>query len=256
MVHDKIFSILFQGDEVTWKSLLLDLVKSEQMDPWDIDISELTKQYIRMLKEIKEANLRVSGKVVLAAAILLRIKSNRLIEDDISQFDNLLSGADETQLYADDEGHQKPYVDRSRYKQLRLIPKTPQPRKRKVSIYDLIAALEKALEVDKRRQLRIPQILKIEIPEKKIDINEIMGKVYTRVLSLFRKDEHKKITFNQLIPKDSSKHDKILTFIPLLHLTNQRKIDLEQEIPFGEIDIHVIKENIDKELEKELGEVY
>ena len=163
MVHDKIFTILFQEDEITWKTLLLELVKSEQMDPWDIDISELTKQYLQMLKEMKEANLRISGKVVLAAAILLRIKSNRLVEEDVLQFDNLLSGQDEAQLYADETGELKPAIDRSKYKQLRLIPKTPQPRKRKVSIYDLIAALEKALDVEKKRKLRIPSIIKLSV---------------------------------------------------------------------------------------------
>ncbi|MBI2147147.1 segregation/condensation protein A [Candidatus Woesearchaeota archaeon] len=256
MMHDKIFTILFQEDEITWKSLLLDLVKSEEMDPWDIDISELTKQYIKMLKEMKEANLRISGKVVLAAAILLRIKSNRLVEEDIAQFDGLLAGTDEQALLADDTGQPGQPFDRSRYKGLRLIPKTPQPRKRKVSIYDLISALEKALEVEKRRKLRIPSLIKLELPTKKIDINEIMGKVYARILTIFRKDEEKKITFNQLVGKESDKHGKIYTFIPLLHLTNQRKIDLEQEVPFGEIDVKVLKQNIDKEIEKELGEVY
>ncbi|MBI1970312.1 segregation/condensation protein A [Candidatus Woesearchaeota archaeon] len=256
MVHDKIFTILFQEDEITWKTLLLELVKSEQMDPWDIDISELTKQYLQMLKEMKEANLRISGKVVLAAAILLRIKSNRLVEEDVLQFDNLLSGQDEAQLYAEDGDQLKPAIDRSRYKQLRLIPKTPQPRKRKVSIYDLIAALEKALEVEKKRKLRIPSIIKLELPEKKVDINEVMGKVYARVLAMFHKDEEKKITFDHLVGKGAEKRDKIFTFIPLLHLTNQRKVDLEQKEAFGEIDIKVIKANIDKEIEKELGEVY
>jgi chromatin segregation and condensation protein Rec8/ScpA/Scc1 (kleisin family) len=41
--HEKIFEILFNKDEVTWQSLLYELVKTEQMDPWDINVSMLTK---------------------------------------------------------------------------------------------------------------------------------------------------------------------------------------------------------------------
>ena len=33
-----------------------------------------------------------------------------------------------------------------------IYPRTPQPRKRKVSVFDLVQALEKALEVENRRK--------------------------------------------------------------------------------------------------------
>ena len=49
-------------------------------------------------------------------------------------------------------------------------------------------------------------------------------------------NQEKTLTFTQLIPSDAKK-DKVLTFIPLLHLTNQRKIDLIQEKHFSEIEI-------------------
>lgn len=49
------------------------------------------------------------------------------------------------------------------------------------------------------------------------------------------------------------KEDKIFTFIPLLHLTNQRKVNLEQKEHFGEIEIML---NTKKEVGEELsGEV-
>ena len=49
---------------------------------------------------------------------------------------------------------------------------------------------------------------------------------------------HKKevLNFSQLLETDS-KEDKITTFIPLLHLCNQQKIDINQEEAFGEIKI-------------------
>jgi len=252
--EEQIFDIVFNQDEVTWQSILMDLVKSEQMDPWDIDVSILAKKYIDRIKKLKEkADLRISGKVVLAAAILLKIKSTRLLKEDIAQFDNLLSGEDVESLYDENLQGGDNLIDRSKYKELRLVPKTPQPRKRKVSIYDLLEALEKALDIEKKRRLRIPPAVKMEIPEKKIDLSELMGKLYLKVLGWFKKDEQKDIFFSELVP-DKSRLGKIYTFIPLLHLTNQRKIDLDQEREFADFKVKVIKDNIDKEIAKELEE--
>ena len=93
--HDRIFSILLsKADEVTWQSIIYELVKTEQMDPWDIDVSVLTQKYIDMLRGLKEHDFRVSGKVLLAAAILLKMKSNKLVGEDLSELDRLLIGVE------------------------------------------------------------------------------------------------------------------------------------------------------------------
>ena len=55
------------------------------------------------------------------------------------------------------------------------------------------------------------------------------------------------------MPEEPTKEDKVFTFIPLLHLTNQRKIDLNQENHFGEIEIVLAKreELVEAKLETE-----
>ena len=93
--HERIFQILYKEDEVTWQSLLYELVKKEGMNPWDINISLLTKEYIDTIKKLKELDFRISGKVLLAAAILLKMKSNRLLNEDISEFDRLITQEEE-----------------------------------------------------------------------------------------------------------------------------------------------------------------
>ena len=89
--HERIFEILFDKDELTWQSIIQELIKTEQMDPWDVNISLLTKKYIETIKKLKELDFRVSGKVLLAAAILLKIKSNKLVGEDIEYLDRLIS---------------------------------------------------------------------------------------------------------------------------------------------------------------------
>lgn len=245
--HEQIFEILFDKDEVTWQSIMNELVKSEQMDPWDINISSLTKKYIKTIKKLKELDFRISGKVLLAAAILLKIKSNKLVGEDIEYLDRLISEQDEEELLSFEEEIQ-PRAQEEIPKN--LIPRTPQPRKRKVSIYDLMGALEKALEVKRRRVLKSIPPMNIEIPEKKRDISSIIKEIYGRVKVWFWEHRKDRLTFSKLVPSES-KEDKIYTFIPLLHLTNQRKIDLFQQKHFGEIDIILkqTEEDVNKELE-------
>ncbi|MEK6868974.1 MAG: segregation/condensation protein A, partial [Nanoarchaeota archaeon] len=211
--HERIFQILYEEDEVTWQSLLYELVKKEGMNPWDINISLLTKNYISTIKKLKELDFRISGKVLLAAAILLKMKSNRLLNEDLSEFDRLLT--QEEELVEELELEEQQY---KLWEKPILIPRTPQPRKRKVSIFDLVNALEKALEVKQRRVLNSIPPMSVKIPERKRDITEVIREVYSRIKSFFMINSQKRLTFSQLVPSQK-KEDKIFTFIPLLHLT-------------------------------------
>ncbi len=244
--HEKILNIILKENEITWQTIIYDLINSEQMDPWNVDISLLTQKYIEMIKSLKEHDFRVSGKVLLAAALLLKIKSNKWIKEDIANLDSLFSSAEEDM---DDllDGLEEDYQPRETV-DAELIPKTPQPRKRKVSIYDLVAALDKALEVKHRRVLRDVPILDVKIPVKKKDISEVIREMYIKIKTFFTTN-NTRLTFSTLVPSET-KEDKIYTFIPLLHLTNQRKIDIEQYQPFGEIEI-ILRQKI--ELDKELN---
>src|SRR3989344_5341751 len=232
--HDRIFEIIYsKTDEITWQGILYELVKTEQMDPWEIDISLIAQKYLETVRKLKEHDFRVSGKMVLAAAILLKLKSTRLVGEDITELDRLISGAnedDEDELVED--GPLIPKLDEIPT----LIPRTPQPRKRKVSIYDLVKALERALEVKKRRVLNSIPPLNMEAPKKKKDITEIIREVYIKIRSFFVSTIKEKLTFAKLLPSES-RDDKVHTFIPLLHLAQQNKIELIQETPFGEIQI-------------------
>ena len=235
-MHNELYDILMNRDEITWQTLIYDLIKSERMDPWDVDISLLTKRYLETLRLLKEANFLISGKVLLAAAILLKIKSDKLVDEDFADFDALLYPSDnlnEDELYAQPG---KQYLDHEHPK---LTIRTPLARKRKVNINDLIFALQKALEVDQRKTLRKlrEKEINVHVPEKKIDISHLIKTVYEKIVNFF-KFKKEILTFDKLIQSDK-KEDKIFTFIPLLHLDNQEKINLIQEEPFGEIKIEI-----------------
>ena len=94
-MQDKIWDVLLKEEEIGWRSILYDLVKSEKMNPWDINITLLTQKYIQVVKELPEHDLKVSGKIILAAALLLKMKCSHLIDNDISRFDDLMNPHDE-----------------------------------------------------------------------------------------------------------------------------------------------------------------
>src|SRR3989344_5700356 len=138
-MQDKILDMLLKKDEITWQSLLYELVRTEQMNPWDIDISILSKKYLETVRKLQEVNFFISGKVILASAILLKIKSDKLLTENIAQFDNQLFQREQLEPSEAMEEVSSEIIHP------KLTIKTPIARRRKVTINDLINALEKAM---------------------------------------------------------------------------------------------------------------
>ncbi len=245
MMEEQIYNIIFNEGEISWQSLLMDLVKQEGMDPWNVDVSKLANSYVKKIKQLKELNLAISGKVILASALLLKVKSKLLIGSDLDKLDDLFKRCEEEAIaIADFEENidlLEPLLEQAlQGENAGLTPRTPQPRIRKVSIFDLVAALEKAMAVRKRRLAReLPRFgRKITMPTG-VDISEAIINVYADIKERSKRGTQQ-ITFRSLVPHDD-KNAKIFTFIPLLHLHTQRRVDLEQQEHFGEIVIQLVK---------------
>ena len=59
--------------------LLLTLVKKNKMEIEDIEISKLTEQYLEVMKDISSVDLEVASEFIEYAAILIEIKSKKLL---------------------------------------------------------------------------------------------------------------------------------------------------------------------------------
>jgi len=66
-------------EEVEPVELLVQLAKEGEIDPWDIDIVEVTDKF---LDALDDADLRTSGRALFYASVLLRMKSDVLLEED------------------------------------------------------------------------------------------------------------------------------------------------------------------------------
>ena len=177
-MQEKIFYLLLNQDELNWKTIIYDLVKTEQMDPWDIDVSLLAKKFIQIIKEMQEHDFKIPGKILLAAAVLLRIKATHLVENDISNLDKLIDqneGMPEEELFEEMEQRLR---NPNAFAQPQLIPRNPQPRNRKVSVEDLVDALQRAMAT-KKRILERQRPASFSMPQRKLSATSIIKLITT-----------------------------------------------------------------------------
>ena len=226
---------LITGEDVSWQEIIYDLINTEQLEPWDIDISILTEKYLEKIRQLEEADFFVSSKVLLAAALLLRIKSEILVNKYIKNIDEILFGKKEIK--------QVPFEKIELDEEIpQLIPRSPIPRLKKVTLQELIEALNKAINTENKRikkEITAKNALRessFSLPRKKLSIKDKITEIYKKISFHFEKNkEDKKISFSDFAGND--KEEKIISFLPLLHLEDQKKVWLEQEKHFDEIYI-------------------
>lgn len=236
--QEQIQDLLFNR-EIGWQEIIYDLINTEQLDPWDIDIIILTDKYLQKIKEMEEADFIVSSKVLYAASLLLRIKSEILLNRYIRSIDEILFGKKEqikTQLERIELDEEIPL----------LVPRSPLPRFKKVTLKELMESLNKAIITENRRIKK--EIVKsntlressFSLPKRKFNIKDKIAEIYNNLISIFTGKEQKKIAYSEFVK--GNKEEKIVSFLPLLYLEDQKKVWLEQKIPFDEVQIWLREE--------------
>jgi segregation and condensation protein A len=257
--QEQIHDILFNR-EIGWQEIIYDLINTEQLDPWDVDIVVLTERFLEKIQVLEEADFFVSSKVLYAAALLLRIKSEILLNDHIKSIDDILFGKKEEPKKYDFESIE---LDEEIPN---IVPKTPMPRFKRVTLKELMESLNKAITTENRRIKK--EIVKsnalretsISLPKKTISIKDRIKEVYEKLRKYFQDNEgENKVSFKSFI--GDNRDEQIISFYPLLQLDNQKKVWLEQEVHL--VDFHIwlkhvyLKHNPDpfadlRELEKEV----
>ncbi len=126
-----------------WKSILVELVKSEKMDPWNIDLIGLANQYAAKIASLTETNLRIPANAILALSILLKFKSKKLRISSIEELDEL-----QTELSALSPAEKRLFES--------MVPELQNPRALReggVSLDSLVEAIEELISKSKRKSL-------------------------------------------------------------------------------------------------------
>jgi segregation and condensation protein A len=229
--QEQIHGLLF-GEQLSWQSIIYDLINTEQLDPWDIDISLLANKYLEKVRELEEANLFVSSKVLFAASLLLRIKSEILLNHHLPGLDDILFGREDKKKYVQERMELEEEVPG-------LIQRTPLPRHKKVTLQELMSALGKAVKTENRRIQKVVTAKQqeietaIAIPKSRINIRDSIKSIYGKLKEIFS-SEREKVAFSEFVDNHNG-GKKVEAFVPLLHLDNQHRVLLEQENHLDEI---------------------
>lgn len=141
--------------------ILVSMAKTGKINPWNIDIVDITDKYLTQLFQMKSQNLRLTGRTLLFAAILLKLKSNILENIDVNEFEggvNEEASFDEFDLsddfnQDDDYGYnQNNVISIDEVLQRRTSVRLN--RNRVVTLKDLIRQLEFYEMIDKKQSLK------------------------------------------------------------------------------------------------------
>jgi segregation and condensation protein A len=220
--------------------LLLDLIRKQQINIYDIPIAKITAQYLEYMQKAMELDIELSSEFVYMAATLIHIKSRMLLPTD-----------PELEKGSADEDPRKELVDRliehERFKnaaemlhQKRVIEdavwSNPQMEAflaesegpgLAVGIFDLVKTFQTVLERAKSRPL-------YEIGKESVSVPEMID-FLRRQLTRSRRQEV--LSATQLFESQRSRRAMICLFLAILELVKRQAVELTQGEAFGDIGL-------------------
>ena len=219
--------------------LLLDLIRKQELDIFDIPIAQVTKQYQEALHQMETMNIDVAGEFVLMASTLVHIKSKWLLPRDPSDTDeeddpreDLVQRLLEHEKFknAAQMLREKQMVEAVTWSKPDIETFAGEKGEIVVGIWDLVKAFQNALE-------HPPQDTTYEIEREEISVIDMMEVIRE---TLTRTDDAVPIAiFVQRFPY---KRGLITLFLALLELIRLEAIVGIQKENFG--DIHLRKHRL------------
>jgi segregation and condensation protein A len=230
--------------------ILVGLAERGEIDPWNINIIEVTDRFLSELERCRQLNLQVSGRTLFYAATLLRMKSEHLElfsdseeagadEDDEFFGENFDVALDSEMEY---NGRLGPIERLEHEIQRRLDRKNM--RKSPVTLFELIIEL-KNLEKEERRRRRISDTADDSL----IYADDVVGiahdegyqesamTVLEECLDCIELKEE--MTLVQICQKLGWGMPEV--YIPLLFLAHEGRCSLRQEEFFGDVYVQICR---------------
>ncbi|MCK5233231.1 MAG: hypothetical protein KAJ91_00285 [Candidatus Aenigmarchaeota archaeon] len=224
ITNENIVSLISVGE---WGEVLRNL--ANDMDPWDVDLAVLNKRLTEHIEHMRRLDLRIPAKILLAAAIIYKLKS-----EAISAFEE--EAVPEEELFSDDfvVDEEMPVIDKNIVIPPIQLPLQRAPR-RKITLDELVHALDKAMNIKTRREAR--EFFQIDLAG--ADLSKNIEELYEKICTFVLRGEQ--VTFSGLLGIESTKENKIRAFNSMLHLASQGKIVCSQTELFGEIQIRGVE---------------
>jgi segregation and condensation protein A len=218
--------------------LLLDLIRKQEINIYDIPIARITRQYLDYLRLLEEMNIDVAGEFILMAATLIHIKSRMLLPPDplappedledprnelvhrLLEHEQFKNAAQMLQLkrMVEDATWSQPGI--SEFDEAEDEPGLT------VSVYDLISVFREILERAKKKP-------ELEIRREEVTVAQMIEHIKGILAASSRP-----VPLDQLMAGYVSRPALITLFLGLLEMVRLHAILLRQKDLFASIMVH------------------
>ncbi|NYZ60908.1 segregation/condensation protein A [Candidatus Micrarchaeota archaeon] len=204
----------------SWKQVLIELVMTEKLDPWNIDIVVVADSFFNYVKKMEKFDFHIPANIILACAILLKYKSNAI------------------RFYAEPQLADAPMEESAEGAIPELTLSWRIPPKRQITLKELMGEMERVIKYDsvERPKKVAAQMPTLELDLDNYDIESEIDKLYVRLKG--DADSEGIVLFSSLI-NGGGADGVVSTITPLLHLAQRKSVYLRQDKFFGEIFINL-----------------
>jgi segregation and condensation protein A len=218
--------------------LLLDLIRKQDIDIYDIPIARITGQYLKYVEKIRELDVNVAAEFIYMASVLIHIKSKMLLprdpdlppeaqEDPRSELVNRLLEHEKfksaAQMLLQKQQIEEAVWSNPALKEFKDAEGT-EP-ELAADVIDLVKTFQTVLDRAKSRPM-------LQVDEEAVTVGQMIDYLRRR-LSL----EERPIRLMRLLRSVTSRNALVCTFLALLEMVRLQAIQVRQDQLFGEIVI-------------------
>lgn len=214
--------------------LLLRLIEREEMDITKVSLARVTDQYLTHLEVLQRARVEDLAAFLVIAAKLILIKSRALLpstkgEDDIEEDvgDDLVEQLKEYRRYKMAAEMLRQWEERGLHAYSRLVPSPnlePRLAPNEGELGDLVEAMWQLLQA-RGPEAPVDQV----VSPVTVTIAQQMGLIERRLAA------EGSIRFRDILRACKYRSEIVVTFLAILEMVKQRRIDVAQESLYGDI---------------------
>jgi segregation and condensation protein A len=216
--------------------LLLDLIRKQDIDIYDIPIARITAQYLTYVEKLRELDVNVAAEFIYMAAVLIHIKSKMLLprdptaasdaqDDPRAELVNRLIEHEKFKSAAQ-MLMQKQHIEEAVWSNPAVkdfMDAEGTDPEMAADVIDLVKTFQKILDRARSRPM-------IEVDEETVTVGQMIDYLRRR-LSL----EDRPVRLKQMLRNVESRQALVCMFLALLELVRLQAIQLRQDRMFGEI---------------------
>jgi segregation and condensation protein A len=219
--------------------LLLDLIKKQEMNIHDIQISKITSQYLDYLHQLEVQNIDVSAEFIYMAATLIYIKSKMLLPPDplateeeqaVDPREELVQRLLEHEKFKNAAQllYQKQQIEENVWSKpdKSLYHDEGTEGELVVSLVDLVRVFQQVLE-------RKKEIARIDLQHEEFTVAQMIAQLRSRILA----SDTNSVSLIEFFEACPSRHAMIVAFLALLEMVKLQAVALVQEKQFGDIQV-------------------